>query len=596
MSSIKLKKIKLKPNNIVSTAKKIKLKPIRNSSISNFFKKPIHIKANENRMIKSQSMPKFKTLKINHSNINNNVPFNYNNYDENMKFYEVIKNKFSIEDYYHKEYNLEYLNKETINYLVNIRNEKYPNYNNMRYILKIEKIKDDFLKKHLNGVCVEQTIFFQNNKLLDPKYIEAIDLIILKEIQNEQNNDIKIKQEKHFKKEKDMEAISDRILGNIDNNNKLNNIDSLKDIDKLGKYLKEEIDIDKELEKDKDNYVELNEKNMDNIKSNIYILSALSSLLNEEGITTIIEKKCKSKKILNATLQLISSGIIVLKKYNLKLDYGSPIKNDNIILNPKERNKFQRDFVNNISKLYNLSEGNVTILDIKRGSVDVCFTLPNRVNTIKEDLKALFGKKYIDVTEKALFEGCKLSEEFLDPKGNNFGDGYEKSNFIRGGEKYYPPYEWHAYGLKVLNNYDNMNNDWLACNNNPNEWAVAYHGVGGKRGKCGSVFKNVVSIVQNNLAPGERQFYEKYDNIRQITKDQGYIKCGRGVYLTPIIEEAEYWAEKEKFSKKKFKLIMMCRVNPKKIREPDRGNDNPYWILNGNSEEIRPYRILIKEL
>ena len=331
----------------------------------------------------------------------------------------------------------------------------------------------------------------------------------------------------------------------------------MKDIDTLGKYLKEEIDIDKELEKDKDNYIELNENNMDNRKSNIYILSALSSLLNNEGITTIIEKKCKSQKILNATLQLISSGLIVLKKYNLKLDYGSPIKNDNIILNPKERSKFQRDFIKNISKLYNLSEDNVKILEIKRGSVDVCFTLPNRVNTIKEDLKALFGKKYVDVTEKALFEGCKLSEEFLDPKGNNFGNGYEKSNFIRGGEKYDPPYEWHAYGLKVLNNYDNMNNDWLACNNNPNEWAVAYHGVGGKRGKFGRVFKNVVSIVQNNLAPGKRQFYEKYDNIRQITKDQGYLKCGRGVYLTPIIKEAEYWAEEEKFSEKKFKLIMM---------------------------------------
>ena len=92
----------------------------------------------------------------------------------------------------------------------------------------------------------------------------------------------------------------------------------MKDIDTLGKYLKEEIDIDKELEKDKDNYIELNENNMDNRKSNIYILSALSSLLNNEGITTIIEKKCKSQKILNATLQLISSGLIVLKKYNLK--------------------------------------------------------------------------------------------------------------------------------------------------------------------------------------------------------------------------------------------------------------------------------------
>lgn len=50
------------------------------------------------------------------------------------------------------------------------------------------------------------------------------------------------------------------------------------------------------------------------------------------------------------------------------------------------------------------------------------------------------------------------------------------------------------------------------------------------------------------------------------------------------------------FGKKKFKLITMCRINPKKIREPDRGNENPFWILNGNSEEIRPYRILIKEL
>ena len=597
MNSIKLKKIKLKPKNGVLAAKKIKLKPIRLPSTLNLFNKQNHKKANnENRMYKSQSMPKMKTLKNNQSNIINNVPFNYNNYNDNMKFYDIIKNKYTIEDYYHKKYNLEYLNDETINYLTNIRNEEYPNYKNMRHIFKIEKITDDFLKQHLNVVCVEQTMFFQSNALLDLKYIEAIDLIILKEIQLEQNNDIKLKQEKHFKKEKDMETISDRILGNFDDSKKLNNINSLKDIDTLGKYLKEEIDIDKELEKYKDNYIELNENNMDNRKSNIYILSALSSLLNNEGITTIIEKKCKSQKILNATLQLISSGLIVLKKYNLKLDYGSPIKNDNIILNPKERSKFQRDFIKNISKLYNLSEDNVKILEIKRESVDVCFTLPNRVNTIKEDLKALFGKKYVDVKEKALFEGCKLSEEFLDPKGNNFGNGYEKSNFIRGGEKYDPPYEWHAYGLKVLNNYDNMNNDWLACNNNPNELAVAYHGVGGKRGKFGRVFKNVVSIVQNNLAPGKRQFYEKYDNIRQITKDQGYIKCGRGVYLTPIIKEAEYWAEEEKFSKKKFKLIMMCRINPKKIREPDRGNENPYWILNGNSEEIRHYRIIIKEL
>ncbi len=43
-----------------------------------------------------------------------------------------------------------------------------------------------------------------------------------------------------------------------------------------------------------------------------------------------------------------------------------------------------------------------------------------------------------------------------------------------------------------------MNNDWIACNNNKNEWDVAYHGVGGKSGKCGNVFRNVVSIAHNN--------------------------------------------------------------------------------------------------
>ena len=36
----------------------------------------------------------------------------------------------------------------------------------------------------------------------------------------------------------------------------------------------------------------------------------------------------------------------------------------------------------------------------------------------------------------------------------------------------------------------------------------------------------------------------------------------------------------------------MCRVNPKKIRQPE--IFKKCWILNSNSEEIRPYRILIK--
>ena len=141
---------------------------------------------------------------------------------------------------------------------------------------------------------------------------------------------------------------------------------------------------------------------------------------------TIIEKKCKSKKILNATLQLISSGLISLKKYNLKLDFGSPKINDSIVLNPIERNKFKNKFIHNLSKIYSISENDIAILDIKRGSVDVCFTLSENINNIDEGLKKIYKENYVDITEKVLFEGCKISEELLDPKGNNFGYGYER--------------------------------------------------------------------------------------------------------------------------------------------------------------------------
>ena len=38
----------------------------------------------------------------------------------------------------------------------------------------------------------------------------------------------------------------------------------------------------------------------------------------------------------------------------------------------------------------------------------------------------------------------------------------------------------------------------------------------------------------------------------------------------------------------------MLRVKPDKIRIASTNQD--YWVLNGNSDEIRPYRILIKHL
>ena len=38
----------------------------------------------------------------------------------------------------------------------------------------------------------------------------------------------------------------------------------------------------------------------------------------------------------------------------------------------------------------------------------------------------------------------------------------------------------------------------------------------------------------------------------------------------------------------------MVRVNPSYIREPT--TQKGYWIVDGNSNQLRPYRLLIKEV
>ena len=43
---------------------------------------------------------------------------------------------------------------------------------------------------------------------------------------------------------------------------------------------------------------------------------------------------------------------------------------------------------------------------------------------------------------------------------------------------------------------------------------------------------------------------------------------------------------------KTYKMGFMMRVKPDKIRIS--GNTKNYWVLNGTTDEMRPYRIMIK--
>ena len=80
----------------------------------------------------------------------------------------------------------------------------------------------------------------------------------------------------------------------------------------------------------------------------------------------------------------------------------------------------------------------------------------------------------IDVEKKVMVDEQILSPDILDPKGDRYkGWGV---NETRGGEKYIPPIGWVGIGLKVLNMYDNNNNDWLSCRNIEGEYSIAYYG------------------------------------------------------------------------------------------------------------------------
>ena len=39
----------------------------------------------------------------------------------------------------------------------------------------------------------------------------------------------------------------------------------------------------------------------------------------------------------------------------------------------------------------------------------------------------------------------------------------------------------------------------------------------------------------------------------------------------------------------------MLRVKPDKIRSPKDEDVDDYWVLNETTDEVRPYRILVKE-
>ena len=196
-----------------------------------------------------------------------------------------------------------------------------------------------------------------------------------------------------------------------------------------------------------------------------------------------------------------------------------------------------------------------------------------------------------------LINGCHVPINLLDSRGDieNDWDTGRKSGPPGYLKDYFPPIGWTGIGLKVLDLYDNKDNRWLGNSNQDGEWYIAYHGI--------KAINIISSIINNGFKRGPFQGYKDYQNINPLSNRE-YPFCGEGVYFFPYFDDVKSNAYLLNYNGIKFRVILMCRINPYKARACKYGiNNHELFIVNGDrlddnfwrkrDDEVRLYRILI---
>ena len=328
-----------------------------------------------------------------------------------------------------------------------------------------------------------------------------------------------------------------------------------------------------------------------NNNEKLYALGIFSKVLENQGITTAITKQNEKEKD-DITMQFLMNGMSDKKKYNLHFDFGKE-KNEKLLYDMEERKKFHDKLRTKLSQEFNINEEEIIITFPRSGSYQATIIFNSKDFELDEyKLISNFRKekgelsKLKQIEKSIILDGCELNESMLDYRGNNDDGGWADEGEQRGGEDYIPPKGWIGYGLRVLDKYEN--NTWLGMCNGYGEWVVAYHGVANNQSPE-EVAKIAGIIYKTNFIPSNWGKCTDYIDIRHKPN-----KCGLGVYCTPDIKYAEGYAGLTEFNGEKYKCVLMLRVKPDKIRQC---NEYPKeYILEPTTDEIRPYRILLKKV
>ena len=544
----------------------------------------IHKTEKIEKIYKNKNSENLKNFNIFLEKAENSIKNKYENLKENITYLQNI----TIKD----EESKEQLNKINQNFLDYF-------YNDLKFVQNLL-----FLAKILYISSIKIKEFVDNRKEQKEKF-----LILISKYYDEENFE---KFKKFNNKEKGkfltyLEKFSEKEIENlnlyIDSIFDPKKYQNVSDFDKTKDFIEKNINLSSKLKKfitiekmnNSDNYINIDKtlNKFENINKEInsfesdYVLSLVGKYLEKNGTELNISKTKNEKlhKIELLSLQyLFTLGI--KKKFELHFDFGEE-QNKRIFLDPFEKEKILKEYKKKISQKLQINEENLIVTNVHHGCVGIDVAKVNDNMNEKDLIKLLEQMEHIKkVEEKPIIESLQISKDVLDPTGDrNKGWGIGES---RGGEKYFPPLGWYGIGLRVLNQYDDGNNDWLDYDNNENEFSIAYLGLNNFLNKKEKIIEDLNKLSKDINKMVKKELFQNEIDLRK----KGNI-CGDGICLFQNPVYAENSAGIIDINGFRMKIILMCRVNPKKIRQP---KNYPCWILNPTPDEIRPYRILIKKI
>ena len=496
----------------------------------------------------------------------NSNDYNQNYYNQNRFYARSNKRYDNIENNYIKGFNINNNSINNINNKINYESSKILRKNNPDFHNNI-RYPNEFQKDNYNNYLNQENIY-KGNKFKNRQNPSQVNIISYHDIKERLKNA------------------------------KINN--SLEDMCIQGEIITNELRIEKI--KHPERFIETSQAlKMEKTNKGIFALGLISKNLQNLGIETAIIKDSypqEENKDLN-NFQFLINGMIEKKKYNLHFELGEK-RNNELLKNKNEYNKFKEKLKLKISKDYNIPSDKIVISLPKKGGfhLQLIFQSDEFNNLNKEDFLQKFKndpnfpelQRLKDIQEDTIMGAIRLTPNQLDPKGNR--KNFFGKNLKRGGKDYFPPLGWNGIGIKVENRYDNGDNTWLGMKNIPGEWCVAYHGVG-QHQESDKVKYIVGEIIKNEFKVGPRQKHKDCPD-----KFHPKQKVGEGVYCTPDIKAVEKYAGKSEINGIIYKTVLMVRVKPDAIRHCDKCLDsrvNNYWVVNGTNDEIRPYRILFKK-